>query len=380
MAGRKFDTNMHRHTSGSLAIIVVLIILYFGLWPKSPFMENNIDWLPELQAIDFRESGVAYLNDLNSAPTRQEFREFTIDLRIAAHNVRKRGFRPILMIHGGSDKEQMTVWQWGSSIIAMNGDDYSYRRKLPRVSAYDVLAPGRTVTVTLSSADHSTRLYINGELAAENRTWQISIPKSGEKLHFILGNSVHAKHGWQGLVYSISMHNRALSRDEILRLHENAPSPALSSEDAFQDSPYLLLYRTHKVHDTPVEQSIHIPIFLPERVIILKKNVLAAPWHHFSLSRNLVIDIVLNFLGFIPFGALLYLHLKNFSKSADFTVKIAALAGCFLLSLVIEIGQIWQLTRYSSLLDLLLNTSGGYAGVLLVSGRKLLGQADPLNS
>jgi hypothetical protein len=359
--------------SAFLTLLMTLVILYFGLWPKSPFMKNHASWLPAIPAIDFKHSGIVYLDDLNTLAPRQLFHDFTINLRVAAHNVDKSGFRPLLMMHDGSDSEQLAVWQWGASIIAMNGDDYSFRRKLPRVSAFNILTPGRTVTVTLCSSDQSTSLYINGELAAENRTWQISIPEHGEKLRVILGNSAHAKHSWQGLLYSATMYNRGLTHKEIQNLYATPFLPAQALDDTAVGSPHLVMSLTRNIHGTQSEQVTRVPLLLPERMVILKKNVLAVPRHYFRLSRNLLIDMVLNFLCFIPFGAFLLLSLKHSFSTPRYAVRIAALAGCFLLSLGVETGQIWQMTRHSSLLDLILNTGGGFAGVFLAEWKERTG-------
>ncbi len=340
-----------------LTITTLIVILYFGLWPRSSFMKNNVAWLADIQALDFRSTGMAYLDDLKVFVNLEEVTEFTLQLRVAAQNIKKSGFRPILMIHGGSDAEQLVIWQWGASIIAMNGDDYSYRQKLPRVSAHDVFRAGESVSLSLCSTKISTLLSINGELTAQNNAWQITLPKSGEKLHLILGNSVYAKHGWQGLVYSLSMHTRALSPEETGEHYDTS----------FQNSPQLHLFQEQSVQGTIVMENFHIPLLVPERLVILKRNVLTTPWHHFNLSRNFFIDILINFAGFIPFGALLFSTLRGFSFCTAGTIKVAVVASCFLLSLIIEIGQIWQLTRYSSSLDVLMNTGGGYAGVLLLS-------------
>ena len=76
-------------------------------------------------------------------------------------------------------------------------------------------------------------------------------------------------------------------------------------------------------------------------------------------------DIVLNLLGFVPFGFLTFIYYRGASTGQWLrTIFIATLTGATL-SLVIEVGQVWLPTRHSSLLDLALNTAGTGLGALL---------------
>ena len=80
----------------------------------------------------------------------------------------------------------------------------------------------------------------------------------------------------------------------------------------------------------------------------------------FELSATPTTDLLVNLLGFIPFGYLLSLWLSNRE-----TKRINLFMVCFwsaLLSASIEFSQAWIPTRDSNLLDFLLNISGALAG------------------
>ena len=80
----------------------------------------------------------------------------------------------------------------------------------------------------------------------------------------------------------------------------------------------------------------------------------------FELSATPTTDLLVNLLGFIPFGYLLSLWWSNRGNT-----RISLLVVCLcsaLLSASIEFSQAWIPARDSNLLDFLLNISGALAG------------------
>lgn len=75
------------------------------------------------------------------------------------------------------------------------------------------------------------------------------------------------------------------------------------------------------------------------------------PFNHLSL-RNLAVNLI----GFLPFGLLL-----AFVARKPSSLSIACI-GCALMSLSIEAGQLFLDARYPSIVDLVLNTTGGCIG------------------
>jgi len=93
--------------------------------------------------------------------------------------------------------------------------------------------------------------------------------------------------------------------------------------------------------------------------------MLGAPEKDQYFSRGNLMDVAINFLGFVPFGFILTAWLR-FSKyiSAPIAFWIAILSG-FCISLAIELTQAYLPMRDSSLLDVISNTLGTLAGILL---------------
>ena len=98
---------------------------------------------------------------------------------------------------------------------------------------------------------------------------------------------------------------------------------------------------------------------------VLKRRILVPPWINFSFNGGLISDVLVNFLGFIPFGFILFATLLRSSAAIEKKAFLITVAVCFLLSLSLEITQAWIPSRSSSMLDLVLNTLGGVAGTIL---------------
>ena len=106
-------------------------------------------------------------------------------------------------------------------------------------------------------------------------------------------------------------------------------------------------------------------LFIPSEYVVLYKTVLGNSRSMIPRDWYAAKDIVLNLLGFVPFGFLTFIYYRGASAGQWLrTIIVATLTGATL-SLVIEVGQVWLPTRDSSLLDLALNTAGTGIGALL---------------
>jgi VanZ family protein len=96
-------------------------------------------------------------------------------------------------------------------------------------------------------------------------------------------------------------------------------------------------------------------------------------WSHY-MSRG---DLVTNILIYMPIGASLVLALAGRSRWTH--VLEATLAGS-LLSLTMELSQLFTAHRVTSIYDWMFNTAGSFAGALMISGYLLIGVRWRFNS
>jgi hypothetical protein len=394
-----------------LTLIMVISALFFGLRPKAWSIANDVQWLDDKKALHFPNAGIAYVKDLRVAWMDQPPDAWTIEMAVAPGSVRKKGFSPLLMMHDGADRRQLAIWQYGPSLIAMNGDDYAYRRREPRISAKNIFSDQHIQFLTITSSDRGTHLFVDGELAAVKADWKMAIPNTEYPLRLVLGNSVYARHGWTGDLHGLAISGEAISA-EAIRLRFGRWAADRSFDFLKQDSMMLLFTFSEKTGNRFADQSKsgrtdrqggddrrrstvlpagelksaakvkqitdnemgaegvgervstgRLDLIIPPYVIALQKTILSLPVKALHWNRSATGDIVLNIVGFMPLGVVFYGWLQGLAGLHIRQKTISAVAICMILSFFIELAQAWIPTRVSSLTDLIMNTFGAWLGI-----------------
>ena len=349
----------------ALTAAVLLIILFFGLRPKGMRWDNAVHWLPGKGAIAFERNGIAFVDDFHNARKTSTTDALSIELAVRAGSISKRGFGSLLMMHDGSDHRQLIVGQWESSIIVMNGNDYDHTRRLPRLSVKDAFSTEKIKFITITASAKATQLYIDGGLVGAVQGWQLIVPDQARQLRLILGNSANAKNSWIGEIYGLAVYEMALAAETVKRNYDRYVQEGSFTPDGKNDLLLLYSFREQGGNLVPDQSGGNQPLKIPIRPIVLKKTFLSAPWHQFKLSRSFFVDTILNVIGFIPMGAVLFGWMKQTNLFTGRYNVWATLISCSMLSLGIEVLQAWIPTRSSSLLDFAMNTLGAWMGIFL---------------
>jgi hypothetical protein len=255
----------------------------------------------------------------------------------------------------------------------MNGDDYNNKQRWPRIVGRDVFSSQQTLYLTITSGERGTNLYVDGTLVDANKKWRLSIPVEGDPLRLVLGNSVHGNDGWQGDLHGLAISGEAISAESVRRRFENWTADRRLNAIK-QDSTLLLLTFDQKNAAQFADQSgneNHLKI--PQQMIALQKTILASALHPVIWNRTIVGDMLVNVVGFMPLGIVFFGLFQCSSGSFTMHSQLLAVLFCLLISLGIELAQAWIPTRYSTQLDLILNTFGAWLGIVgwkLVQYRK----------
>ena len=347
-----------------LTSIMVIVALFFGLRPRNWPILNDVQWLPDKPAIRFHDSGIAYVNDLRTVRLSHQPGPLTIEMAVTPASIHKSGFSPLLVMHDGADRRQLAIWQYDTSLIVMNGDDYDNKQRRPRVVGRDVFSSQRTIYLTITSGGQGTLLYVDGRLADANSNWKLSIPFEGEPLRLVLGHSVYGRYGWMGDIHGLAVSGEAISPESARRRFDRWAADR-RFDSLKQDSTWLLFTFDQKNAAQFVDRSgndNHLKI--PQHMVVLQKTILASAWRPIKLNRANVGDIVVNVVGFMPLGIVFYGLLQCFSGPFTRYNQLLAMVFCLLLSLGIELAQAWIPTRHSTLPDLILNTFGAWLGIV----------------
>ncbi len=351
-----------------LLFVVIIVLMLLGLWPRYYFDGNNVEWLKNEQSIRFTPPAMAYVDALKTG-SRGGGEGFTMHLAVSVGRMEKHGFRPMLTMHDGSDHEQLAIWHWDRSLIVMNGDDYDYRKKWPRLSIDKVLDEDENVFISIVSDKSGTRIFIDSELVGYNATVRLKIPAASERLRLVLGNSVYGKHGWYGMFHGLACYDYAFSTEMI----EKAFSLwRLTGKFGEVDKKRMMFgYTFSQVVDGSIGDisGYQNDLVIPPHLVPLKREFYTKPLNDIH-SSSFLRDVLMNLIGFVPLGFLLCWQLQLIRPQAVMSSVLVATICCVGLSLFIETAQIWLPGRNSSLLDLILNSSGAALGIGLFEAVK----------
>lgn len=339
---------------------MVAVILFFGLNPATWPNSNNIQYSPESGGLTFTNPAFAYVENFTSGRERKIEDSFSIVLRFSPHSVQNKGFKPIFMVSDGNDSTQFSISQWEKSLIVMNGDDYSYSRREPRLFVEDILTQDTPLCITITTGPQGTHFFSNGLSAQRNEHLHLKIPMYGKNIRLTLGNTIYGNHSWEGTLYELAIYDSQLVEKDIQERcqHKTDEKHSPTLHYSFNNR------STNFLADLSGNNQ---PLIIPSRPLALKTSFLTFPTNGFTPDRGFFFDIIINFFGFMPFGAILLARLRIAQFSLKKRPVITTGAICFLLSLCIEMIQGWLPYRTSSLLDLILNTTGGLFAAVLFS-------------
>jgi len=350
--------------NGLLLLLTVLILLFFGLRQKDPGLENNAEWDETGKGLQFNNNSFAYSDEFITGQSASD--KISIELTMKTDFYKKPRFSLILQIYDTLNNSQINIGQWEKSLVILGSNDFSNRKREPKIYSAP-LQNNLIYHISVTSDKSGTAIYFNGELIKKNPDLVMSLPENPSRSHLILGNGITGHNPWKGTISNLAIYDRILSIEDLETHYQHWKNKGiLNTGDSY--SP-LLLYTFDKAEDLIVYDSSGQKnhLIVPEKFILLKKEILGIP-NLRTLDRGFMkIDIILNFLGFIPLGILLFTLLKKTGLRLDLMIIFITTMTCFLLSLTIELIQISMVGRDSSMLDLFLNSTGGYTGGLIAS-------------
>ena len=344
-----------------LIFVVVFCIYYAGLDPLEVSKQNDVYKLGEPDALVFPGNGVVYADLQSETLPELELAPFSLFLDFVPASLTTSKFYILFSYHSGDDNTQFVVGQWQHQLVIMNGDDYNYARRLPRL-VIDLRAfPRDRLQLIVNADSESASVYINGNLVTSSADKRLVLPSGIPSIS--LGNSVNLNQPWRGVLYQANIYPWWLDDKERLQVF-SGEGDSLGS--------YQLLNFSEETFDVPAEMSLLTPRFFADFKSF--RGGAGVYWR----------DVILNLLGFIPLGFLMMLALcrhwgqifitplQQLALGRLFLLAGMSMAVGFIISLSIEYQQAWLLQRHSSWLDLLLNSAGTLIGTVGMLGLFLI--------
>ena len=200
----------------SLSVVILFGVLFFGLMPKDFYFLNDVTWITEQPGIRFGRYGIAYTDPIKELMKNDDSKTngFSIEIVLKPASYHKHGANFILGLHNEKDSDQLLMWQWLSSIIVMNGDDYDHKRKTKRIAVKLASVHSSKRFITITSGTDGTDIYLDGIVVRKKKDLILKIPE-GAKTRLILGNSVYGRNGWKGDIYGLAFYRKILSDHDV---------------------------------------------------------------------------------------------------------------------------------------------------------------------
>lgn len=360
-------------------------LLFVGLWPFDPSPKNRAYWIPNEEGLYFdgqnrrwklSVGGIAYTPSplSSSKPALSEKFSFTIDILLRPALEVTSGVPHILGFIDSAGEESFYLGQWKQSLIVRWFTyDESGRRWRKEIGVRDALMKGKTQRLTLVSNGTTCGIYVNGGLAKSFQ--DVALIGERESIRgysLVVGNSREVKGPWTGAVVALKVYERALTESEIAKDRDGG-------RQSVSNETLIVSYALDKSHSTivPDLSDNKNTLSVPERVS-LTNSILAWPDWRNQKDSSPVPDIVVNILGFVPFGFLFAFWREQADGSRRWRSWLFAILVGGLISLAIEVTQAFIPARDSNMADVICNTGGAVLGAGFgVLGTKAISATDP---
>lgn len=363
------NPNLNRRYWSRLGFVLGAGYFLVGWWPFDFRPANQVRWLPDRPGLLFENRGLAYdpnpLPEVGVNSAAKSAAQFTIELWVTADCEPGDRVSSLLTVHHPRSVADLMLCQWQQEIMLRRPSERPLALgRFQEVGARGALQAGAARFITVCSSDGGTDFYRDGQLAEQFPGFRV-LPELLDG-QLILGADAAGKHTWAGRCFGVAVYERALTPSEVATNHAlwmHGRAAALTNVPGLR-----ALYRFEAgsgSHPADTSGQGH-RLFIPSYFEPLHREWLIAPWNDLASRRLNYSDIIVNGLGFVPFGFCFFLSRQWGSRREKLRHSLRVIFAAAVVSCVIEIIQAWLPGRISSLTDLLTNTLGAAFGVLLV--------------
>ncbi|OHE21917.1 MAG: hypothetical protein A2X92_00775 [Syntrophus sp. GWC2_56_31] len=353
-----------------ICLILLVILLVAGLWPFNFNARNKVTWLKSQNGVHFYGQGIIVGPDIRNQGQTSPFSEKSITLEIWLRPLLETTNLPnILTLFDGKSPELFLVGQWKSHLVIRSRweDPVARIRDKPyrEIGFQNGLLKNQDTFITITSGTGGTAVYVNGKRIRTYANYNMLADVSEKPLRFILGNSATGESFWIGNLMGFAVYNRVLSATQIFKSHQAWTGEAPPFVPA--DDRCLGMYRFDERKGATIHNmaASNDTLFIPEVFEPVQRRFLASLRQGFRWNYSYVQDVIINVIGFIPFGfslsALLLKTIRPRRLSTCFAVVVLGVG----LSLAIEVSQAYLPSRDSSMTDVVMNAIGTILGVAI---------------
>ena len=217
------------------------------------------------------------------------------------------------------------------------------------------------VFLSIISGSAGTHVYLNGTLSMTASNF--SIPPEALSGRLIVADSPGQCDSFRGTLLGLAIYGSELSADEVSRHYETWTRNGQPVIEPSEHNIALYLFNEGRGKIIRNLASTSGDLEIPEKYIVVDKIVLEPFWREFNFSRGYWSGNLKNIVGFVPVGFFFYAYFL-IARPTWRPVLITIAFGT-LLSIAIEVLQVFLPTRDSGTTDIITNTFGTWLGVLL---------------
>jgi VanZ family protein len=367
---RAAGINLTRKYYGLLSVLIVFGYYLAGLWPFNFFPKNKVEWLGDRPGLHFSRHGAVYssrplrIGDHASLPAGA----LSLELLLRPDVEPSGGIGSIFVLYDGTLPENILIGQWRSGILIRSASWNSRGiRRYHETGVDGVFWLGRARLYAITSGAAGTVFYVDGVPVKSSPRYFIHPSLLGGQV--LLGNSPEGGETWAGSVLGLAIFDRPLGAGEIVE-HQSLWDAGNARQLLADPSLSALYLFTEGAGRTAADSSrTGADLVLPETFHPIRKTILVPPWEERLMDLSHAEDIAVNILGFVPFGWCFFLACGGAGSERAVRVALLVIFVGAVISLSIELVQVYLPTRSSSLTDVICNILGTALGVLLVTSR-----------
>ena len=327
----------------------LLVIVWLCLSPFNFLQSNQVAW-ESAGGLKFAPPATAY----TSAPPAKlaGLREWTILMDAKTLPPLRQG--RIFCYSLDERRSNLNIDQLFDDIVLRIRTSDDQRPREIRVEKVFEQSNERRFVLAIVYDGHDLSVYVDGERKIRQKIGTIDRTAWNSTYPVLLGSHADGKLGWKGIFYQLAVLDYAATAEALKNSHV-----------LFRDTTAVLRYIFDGQNGTTViDQSGKAPATLiwPSTFAPYRLTFLQSARDYWPDPRRLFVkDVFANIVLYLPIGYLMSAMARQ-RYPTIFGVVIAIFSGA-LISLIIEVLQAYLPTRYSSTMDVIVNSLGAGIGV-----------------
>jgi VanZ family protein len=343
---------------GVICVVVLAVILTLGLWPFH-VPANQVTWLEDHNGLDFGGNGTVLSSGVLAAMRGENGQSGSVEIWLQPHRVWDN--HTFLTFYAPEDPFRFSLHQLQTELALQTAiQDDSYPANAVTLLAYHVFQKRRPVFLAITSGLQGTAIYADGVPAGKTQRIRLSTKNFTGRL--IVGDSPRQSDSWSGQLLGLAIYYRELTARQVRVHYEGWMQRGRPEIHEGERNVALYLFDERKGNVVHNHAGSDVNLYIPDKYSVVDKIFLESPRSEFRRS-DFWGAVLKNVVGFVPFGWCFYAYLST-ARPIKREVLATVMFGT-LVSLTIEVVQVYLPTRASGMTDIITNTLGTYLGVVM---------------